>query len=383
MRKTFAWKELKEVLCRKARIGIPKRFATPILIAAVAKASCFWWIQRSINSRPDLFSCSSWWGMFTFWDGGWYNLIAEYWYRNIPVIPVIPAQQTFAFFPGFPAMIRALGLLIGDFTISQIIIATIFGFAWIPLFQLVAEAYLDKQQALSSSVIASLFPTVFLFTSVGYSEGFFLTLVLASWVLYLRKKFFLAALLGIGASLTRPVGVVVVIPMILDGVLRRQVRRVFLLASPVVAQVLWLFYGYVNTGEVFMVFEAQRYWLNRRFVSQYILPALFQANPPFSFSLPFTEAFVGLVICLVAISVLLIVKIFELDWKLGVYSSFTFLIPVLFGNIFSYPRYLSFIFPVWLLFRVKRPWMLLLLAFTLGFCDLIAVYLFARWVFLG
>jgi len=383
MRKTFAWKELKEVLCRKARIGIPKRFATPILIAAVAKASCFWWIQRSINSRPDLFSCSSWWGMFTFWDGGWYNLIAEYWYRNIPVIPVIPAQQTFAFFPGFPAMIRALGLLIGDFTISQIIIATIFGFAWIPLFQLVAEAYLDKQQALSSSVIASLFPTVFLFTSVGYSEGFFLTLVLASWVLYLRKKFFLAALLGIGASLTRQVGVIVVIPMILDSVLSRQVRRVFLLASPVVAQVLWLFYGYVNTGEVFMVFEAQRYWLNRRFVSQYILPALFQANPPFSFSLPFTEAFVGLVICLVAISVLLIVKIFELDWKLGVYSSFTFLIPVLFGNIFSYPRYLSFIFPVWLLFRVKRPWMLLLLAFTLGFCDLIAVYLFARWVFLG
>ena len=383
MRKTFAWKELKEVLCRKARIGIPKRFATPILIAAVAKASCFWWIQRSINSRPDLFSCSSWWGMFTFWDGGWYNLIAEYWYRNIPVIPVIPAQQTFAFFPGFPAMIRALGLLIGDFTISQIIIATIFGFAWIPLFQLAAEAYLDKQQALSSSVIASLFPTVFLFTSVGYSEGFFLTLVLASWVLYLRKKFFLAALLGIGASLTRPVGVVVVIPMILDSVLSRQVRRVFLLASPVVAQVLWLFYGYVNTGEVFMVFEAQRYWLNRRFVSQYILPALFQANPPFSFSLPFTEAFVGLVICLVAISVLLIVKIFELDWKLGVYSSLTFLIPVLFGNIFSYPRYLSFIFPVWLLFRVKRPWMLLLLAVTLGFCDLIAVYLFARWVFLG
>ena len=383
MRKTFAWKELKEVLCRKARIGIPKRFATPILIAAVAKASGFWWIQRSINSRPDLFSCSSWWGMFTFWDGGWYNLIAEYWYRNIPVIPVIPAQQTFAFFPGFPAMIRALGLLIGDFTISQIIIATIFGFAWIPLFQLVAEAYLDKQQALSSSVIASLFPTVFLFTSVGYSEGFFLTLVLASWVLYLRKKFFLAALLGIGASLTRQVGVIVVIPMILDSVLSRQVRRVFLLASPVVAQVLWLFYGYVNTGEVFMVFEAQRYWLNRRFVSQYILPALFQANPPFSFSLPFTEAFVGLVICLVAISVLLIVKIFELDWKLGVYSSFTFLIPVLFGNIFSYPRYLSFIFPVWLLFRVKRPWMLLLLAFTLGFCDLIAVYLFARWVFLG
>ena len=383
MRKKFTREELKEMFSRKARIGVPKRFATPIVIAAIAKVLCFGWIQRSINSRPDLFSCSSWWEIFTFWDGGWYNLIAKHWYQNIPVNPVIPAQQTFAFFPGFPTMIRALGLLIGDFTISQIITATIFGFVWIPLFQLVAEEYLNKQQALSSTVIASLFPTVFLFTSVGYSEGFFLTLVLSSWFLYLKKRFCLATLLGIGASLTRPVGIILVIPMILDRVLNRQFREVFLFASPFLAQALWFFYGYMKTGEFFMLFEAQKYWLNRKFLSQYILPALFQTNPPFPFSLPFTESFVGLVICLVAVFVLLIVKIFELDWKLGVYSALTLLIPVLFGNIFSYPRYLSFIFPVWFLFQVKKPWLLILLVFILGFCDLISVYLFARWVFLG
>lgn len=103
------------------------------------KILMFSWIQLSINQRPDLFSFKFWWETFTIWDGGWYNLIARDWYQNIPTSSPIPV--VFAFLPGFPIVIRFFGLLIGNFTTSQVILASVFGIVWIPLFQLVAEQY--------------------------------------------------------------------------------------------------------------------------------------------------------------------------------------------------------------------------------------------------
>jgi len=149
------------------------------------------------------------------------------------------------------------------------------------------------------------------------------------------------------------------------------------------AQVAWFCYGWLKTGNFLVVFEAQKYWSNRKFLSQYVLPTLFQTSPPFSFNLPVNEAFAGFVICLLAIFVLLIAKVSRLDWKLAVYSLLALFVTVLFGNIQSYPRYLSFIFPVWLTFRVEKNWWLILVLFMLGFGDLFFGYLFARWAFLG
>ncbi len=371
-----------KIVCRKSRI--PQRLAIPLLIAAIVKSAVYCWIQLSVNSRPDLFSFESWWEVITIWDGGWYNLIATYWYGGIPPQLAIPTNQTFAFFPGFPTIIRSVGLAAGNFVLAQVGLAIVFGLLWIPLFQVVAEQYLSQKDALSSTLTAALFPTVLLFTSVGYSEGFFLTLILASWLFYLRKKPVWATIFATAASLTRVVGVIIIIPMILEKGLEKKFREAFVFMLPVLAQMAWFFYGYMKTGDYFVVFKAQEYWENRMFISQYVLPALFQRDPPYPvFNLPYTEAFVGLVICLFGVFLLLVGKVFEVDWKLGVYSALTWLIIVVYGSTLSYPRFLSFIFPCWLLFHVKRRWMLVLTAVILGLCNVFFVYLFARWVFLG
>jgi len=370
-----------KIVCRKIRI--PQRLAIPLLVAAIVKSAVYCWIQLSVNSRPDLFSFESWWEVFTIWDGGWYNLIATYWYGGIPPQLAIPTNQSFAFFPGFPTIIRGVGLAAGNFVLAQVGLAIVFGLLWIPLFQVVAEQYLSQKDALSSTVIAALFPTVFLFTSVGYSEGFFLTLILASWLFYLRKKPFWATIFATAASLTRVVGVIIIVPMILEKGLEKKFREAFVFMLPVLAQMAWFFYGYVKTGDYFVFFKAQGYWGNRMFISQYVIPALFQSNPPYPFNLPYTESFVGVVICLFGVFLLLVGKVFEVDCKLGVYSALTFFIIVMCGSILSYPRFLSFIFPFWLLFKAKRRWMLVLVASILGLCNVFFVYLFARWVFLG
>ena len=281
-----------------------KRFIIPIIIVAIVKILVFSWIQLAINWRPDNFSFKFWWETFTIWDGGWYNLIAQHWFETIPLASPIPMQQTFAFQPLFPIAIRGLGFLIGNITVSQVILSSIFGIIWIPLFQLVAEHYLDTDQAFSVTLIASLFPTIFVFTSVGYSEGLFLTLGLSSYYLHLKNRHLSASLLVVATSLTRLVGILLVVPMILDNVRNRRFRKALLYTLPVLAVIAWFFYGYLKTGNFFAIFEAHKYWINRTFPSQYILPTLFQTNPP----LPFTEAFVGLAICFVAIFFLLIIK---------------------------------------------------------------------------
>ncbi|MHC3128737.1 MAG: hypothetical protein IBV52_01485 [Candidatus Bathyarchaeota archaeon] len=359
-----------------------KRFIIPIVIVVVLKIFIFLWIQWSIDQRPELFSYNFWWETFTIWDGGWYNLIAQYGYEAIPLAS-IPMEQTFAFQPLFPAMIRGLGILIGNFDIAQVILSSIFGITWIPLFQLVAEKYLDRNQAFSVTIIASLFPTIFIFTSTGYGEGLFITLLLFSYYFYLKNKHLSSSLLVALASLTRVMGIFLIIPIIIDCVRNRQFRKALLYVLPVLTIVAWFYYGYLKTGNFLIVFDAQKYWINRTFLKQYIFTALFQTNPQYSLNLPHTEAFIGLVICFSSIFFLLIIKIQEIDWKLKVYSIITFLTLIWCGNIFSYPRYFSFIFPIWFLFRIKKKWLLIPIIFILAFIDLISMYLFARWVFLG
>jgi len=359
------------------------RFIIPVIINVALRILMFSYIQLSINRRPDLFSCKSWLDVFTIWDGGWYNLIAKYWYQDIPADPTIPAEQVFAFYPGFPALIMALNFFVGDVLASQVTVATIFGIAWIPIFQLLAEHYLSREESLSVTLIFSLFPTVFLFTSVGYSEGLFLTLTLLSWLLNLRSRHLFASIAASGASLTRSLGVLTTVPFLIEGFIQRDILRALLYALPILSQAAWFYYGFLRTGNFFVVFEAQNYWKNRIFWSQFVQPTFLQTNPPFSFNLPYTEAFMGLVIALLSIFIPLVVKVYEFDWKLGFYSTLTLITIICFGNILSCSRFMSFIFPIWLIFKVKRNWQTILVTAALAFFNLITGYLFARWVFLG
>ena len=360
-----------------------RRFVIPIVIVIMMKIFMFSLIQWSIIQRPDLFSINFWWEMFTFWDGGWYNLIARYGYHGIPKDILVFEHRAFGFAPGFPIMIRGLGLLIGNFTASQVLLSSIFGILWIPIFQLVTEQYLSQEEALSVTLIASLFPMIFLFTSVGYSEGLFFTLLLSSWYFYLKNRNLLASVLLAGASMVRFAGIILIVPMIIESIVNKKGYRAFLYSFPFILDFTWLYFGYMRTGNFFVSFDAQKSCLNRIFLNQYILPTFFQRNPDFPFNLPFTESFIGLVIGFLVIFILLVVKVYQFDWRLGIYSTLTFFFIVYYGNTLSFPRYMSLIFPIWFLFRMKKKWWFILVIFILGFCDLITGYLFARWVLLG
>ena len=372
-----------QFIFKESKLKKVRRFVIPVVISIMMKIFMFSWIQWSINNRPDLFSINFWWETFTIWDGGWYNLIAQYGYLGIPKAFLFYEYGAFGYPPGFPMMIRGLGFLIRNVTTSQILVSSIFGILWIPIFQLVTEQYLDQDEALSVTIIASLFPMIFIFTSVGYSEGLFFTLLLSSWYFYLKNKYLLASILVAGASIVRFVGIILVVPMIVETFIKKKFYRFILFLFPFILNAIWLFFGFIKTGNFFISFLAQKKHLNRNFVLQYILPTFLQKNPEFPFNLTFSKAFIGLVIGFLAIFSLLVIKVYKYDLRLGLYSTLTLIFLVYYGNTLSFPRYMSFIFPVWFLFGTKKNGWLTIAICILGFLDLISGYLFARWVLLG
>ncbi|MEM2961053.1 MAG: hypothetical protein QXU67_05550 [Candidatus Bathyarchaeia archaeon] len=199
----------------------------------------------------------------------------------------------------------------------------------------------------------------------------------------MKNRHLFASIAATGASLTKSLGALITVPFIIEGFIQRDFFKVLLYMLPFLSEAAWFYYGYLRTGNFLVVFEAQNYWRNRIFWSQFVQPTFLQTNPPLPFNLPYSEAFMGLVICLLSIFILLVVKVYEFDWKMGIYSTLTLSTIICFGNILSYPRFLSFIFPIWLLFKVRKSWQVTSVTFVLAICDLISGYLFARWVFLG
>lgn len=116
------------------------------------------------------------------WDSAWYLSIVEKGYAF--------SNQSYAFFPGLPILSWLLNLVLQNSVLTLVVITTFFDVLWIPIYQLVAEIYLDKSKALKSTLLYALFPYVSLFTTVTYSEVLFLFSTLSAWYFFKKQKLF-------------------------------------------------------------------------------------------------------------------------------------------------------------------------------------------------
>ncbi|HVZ58654.1 MAG TPA: mannosyltransferase family protein [Patescibacteria group bacterium] len=121
-----------------------------------------------------------------------------------------------AFFPLFPLLIALLTRLshLSYFASGEFVVVTSLIFALVYFWKLVRIDFSSEKSDLAV-VFLLLFPTAFYLASI-YTESLFLGLVFAS-LYYLRRKMLLvASLLGLLASATRVVGVLLVIPFAVE-----------------------------------------------------------------------------------------------------------------------------------------------------------------------
>ncbi|HSL45203.1 MAG TPA: mannosyltransferase family protein [Anaerolineales bacterium] len=175
---------------------------------------------------------------------------------------------SYAFFPFYPMMIRVFSYPLQIFGLNEIATATLAGvivsalgalLGMLALYDLTRES-LGKDGALRAAFYLIIFPTGFFLVQV-YTEGLFVGLAFACLAMLRRKQWLIAALLGVAATMTRAVGIALIIPMVVtwlrtgewidldlewrqiyhEGIPLRPLARALLALSPLIAFVIWKF----------------------------------------------------------------------------------------------------------------------------------------------
>lgn len=210
------------------------------------------------------------------WDSEYYLSIAVGGYDD-PRSPHFTSQhpetdpfqslsRNYAFFPFYPLMIRLLSFPLRIFGMNPIATATLAGViisaigtlvGMLALYNLTLDI-LDEESAWRAVFYLLIFPTSFFLLQV-YTEGLFIGLAFACLVIAKRRRWELAALLGIAATMTRAVGVLLVIPLLITWFrsgewmdmdiewgkgfhgnrLLRSLYHLLLIASPIIAFLIW------------------------------------------------------------------------------------------------------------------------------------------------
>jgi Mannosyltransferase (PIG-V) len=147
-------------------------------------------------------------------DASYYLAIASHGYPAT-------APDHLAFFPLYPALVRALGFLTGSSVIAGLVISTAsFALALVLLHRL-AQLELGSRAADATVLLVAFAPLSFFFTAI-YTESLFLLLSVGAMLAARRERWALAGILAGLATLTRPTGILLVVPLV---IMRLRVRR--------------------------------------------------------------------------------------------------------------------------------------------------------------
>jgi len=174
----------------------------------------------------------------------------------------------YAFFPFYPLMIRIFAFPLQILGMNPIATATLAGIivsalgallGMVALFDLTRDS-LGEDGALRAAFYLIIFPTGFFLIQI-YTEGLFVGLSFACLAMIKRKQWLVAALLAVAATMTRAVGVTLLVPMAIawlrtgewvdldlewrqiihQGIPLRPLARGLLAFSPLIAFVIWKF----------------------------------------------------------------------------------------------------------------------------------------------
>ncbi len=316
-----------------------------ILILLITKIVAFIYLFNLEYIEPyGKLTPDRWWLVFHRWDSAYYDKIASFGYVDL---------KDWAFMPAFPGAIKVISFLVGNSYVSTALAGLIFGILWVPVYYKVAAAYVGENTATYSTLLFAFFPTVYLFTSVGYTEGLWLTSSLLGWYFYLKNKHFISSSMLALSVLTRVPGIILPALILLRKITQRKIKQALVYLLPFVALISWVAYGFLQTGvpAAFITAQQETVWNSHLNFVELFLAQIMGGSTPSAWN----EQSVFLIIA-IALFAYLCIKVFDVDKFLGIYSvcSLAFLLTA--GYYLSLSRFLPFIFPIWLNIKVnKKP----------------------------
>lgn len=310
------------------------------------------------------------------WDGGWYLGIAQDGYGHVD-----DGQTDLAFFPLYPALMRALGTLAGGTDDAYLAAGVLVSnaallVAVVLLARLVA---LDHGPAAGTGAVALLlvFPTTVILSAV-YAESLFLVCAVGALYLARTGRFAAAGVAGALAALTRPFGVLVVVPLAVEYAARgrRDALSAAVLALPPLAFAAWMAALWRMTGDPLAFFSAQAAYGRRAAVPFQAFTDLFD---PATYGNPFFIIGFGAVV-----AALVIVSWRTLRPSLAAYGTVFFLAALSSGTLTSFLRYALAIFTAFVaLAVVPSPWLRRAYVVAAGASAVVFTAMFALWYWIG
>ena len=185
------------------------------------------------------------------WDASWYRDIARSGYGGV-------ASEGLRFFPLFPMLGRAVSWLPGASAgFGVLFVANVSALALgFVLYRLVVHERDDPELARRAVWLVYLVPPAFVLV-MGYAEATFMTLAALALLGLRSKRWWVAAIAGLLAGLTRPVGVLLAVPAAVEGWERRDPKAAVAVAAPVVGLLAYLAWAAHRMHDFWYPLQAQ------------------------------------------------------------------------------------------------------------------------------
>ncbi len=283
--------------------------------------------------------------LFFRWDSGWYIGIMKYGYSFAP-----GRESSVAFFPLYPMLVKIFSFNLFNPVIIGYLISNIALFlAVLYLYKLVYLETKEHKTSFKSVFYLLIFPTSFFF-SIFYTEGLFLFLAISCFYYARKKQWLTASILGLFLSMTRVIGVLIFIPMLVEYFdinfksWKMDIKKIrgdilYLLLVPL-GLLFYMFFLYIKFGKPFAFLDAQLAW-GRYFVIPFA-PLIME----FNYRLFHTVIFKGFAI----FALLMILYLFfsKVRFSYGIYALSILAVCLSTSSLDSTPRLVSVIFPIYL-----------------------------------
>ncbi len=309
------------------------------------------------------------------WDAVHYLRIAAQGYHGIEA----------AFFPLYPLMIHILGSFTGNDLIAGLLISNAaFFFGLLFLYKLLEHEF-DRVVARRAIFYVSIFPMAVYFSAV-YTESLFFFLTVASFYYMRSQRWWMAALLGFFAALTRAEGLLLVVPFAIEWLARYRSEPLRGLRDAAAGLLipfglsLYMAYLWVLRGDALYFSHVQAHWGR-------------QAAPPWvsvinsvyhMFHATAGQTVANQALELGFTALMIFVLLFgwrRLRLSYTAYMALSVLAPMCTASLMSMPRFGLVLFPMFAILARwgDRPWANnLIVAFSLPLLGLFTV-LFANW----
>lgn len=272
-------------------------------------------------------------------------------------------QYEQAFFPLYPILIKFLTpLFFNNQLLTGIIISNISFLLGLFFFYKYLKLIFPNNSNNLTIVFILFFPTSFFFGAI-YTEGLFFLLVTSTLYFLKKEQYSLVAIFAFLTSLTRIIGVFLIIPIIFHFLGKyKKKASLFPIITPILGLAVYCFYLFKTTGDPFFFFSAQPAFGASRsthlisFLQVYwrYFKIFFTANHDFKYFVSIIEfsffSFVFIVLILdllknLGIKNLKFNKNFKLKIKnfdllgLNLFSLVNIILPTLTGTFLSIPRF--------------------------------------------